>query len=72
MGGPPVLHSMAVDNIFPILSPFAKLGRNGEPSRALGVTILICAVSILIANLDLIAPLITMYTLLVAVMDLIM
>ena len=60
MGGPPVLRAIAVDNIIPVLAPFAKPWK-GEPTRALLMTVFICALSIIIAQLDLVAPLVTMY-----------
>ena len=59
MGGPPVLRAIAMDNIIPVLAPFARLWK-GEPTRALGMTVLICALAIIIAQLDLVAPLVTM------------
>ena len=60
MGAPWVLCALATDNTIPMLKPFSRLSKHGEPTRALALTVVLCALSILIAQLDLVAPLVTM------------
>lgn len=57
---PRLLQAIAQDNIIPFLNPFAKIDSRGEPVRALGVTIVIAEIAVLIGNLDFIAPILTM------------
>jgi amino acid transporter len=61
MGAPRILQSLARDRLFPRLGPLGVLsGKKGEPRRAILVTFLIAEAGILLANLNTIAPLITM------------
>ena len=60
MGAPRILQSLAKDRIFLQLVPFGTSGRDGEPRRAVLVTASIAQVAILTADLNSIAPLITM------------
>lgn len=50
----------------PFLKPFAKSSEKGEPVRALLLTVLIAECGVLIASLDLVAPIITMFFLMYA------
>ncbi|KAK0046372.1 solute carrier family 12 member 4 [Biomphalaria pfeifferi] len=59
-GGPRLLQAIADDNIIPHLSFFAQKWR-GEPVRCLIVTFFIAEMGILIAFLDYVAPIVTMF-----------
>lgn len=62
MGAPRILQALARDRIFGVLQPFAEgAGQSLEPRRAVIATFLIAQVGILIGELDLIAPIITMF-----------
>lgn len=62
MGAPRILQAFAKDNIFRWVSPFAVgSGEAQEPRRAIIVTFLIAQACIVLADLDTIAPLITMF-----------
>jgi len=56
---PRLLQSIAKDEIIWFLNKLAPLS-NGEPKRALGATYLVAAVLVLIGQLDLVAPLLSM------------
>ncbi|CAL4060077.1 unnamed protein product, partial [Meganyctiphanes norvegica] len=60
-GAPRLLQAIAKDGIIPFLDPFAVSSGRGEPIRALLLTAGICTFAILIGNLDLIAPLLSMF-----------
>jgi hypothetical protein len=61
MGAPRILQSLARDRLFRWLAPTATgSGKKAEPRRAILVTFLISTAGILLADLDTIAPLITM------------
>lgn len=60
-GAPRLLQAIAKDEIIPFLAPFAKSSSRGEPTRALIVTVLICQCGILLGNVDLLAPLLSMF-----------
>ncbi|XP_017839242.1 solute carrier family 12 member 4 isoform X2 [Drosophila busckii] len=60
-GAPRLLQAIAKDEIIPFLAPFAKSSSRGEPVRALFLTILICQCGILLGNVDLLAPLLSMF-----------
>lgn len=60
LGGPRLLQAIAEDNIIPHLGMFAKKWR-GEPVRGLIVTYMIAEIGILIAFLDYVAPIVTMF-----------
>ncbi|MEM6471754.1 MAG: amino acid permease [Planctomycetota bacterium] len=60
MGAPRILQSLARDRVFMKLTPFGISGGDGEPRRAIVATALIAQGGILAADLNTIAPLITM------------
>ncbi len=61
MGAPRILQALAKDKIFPRLKLFgAGSGANNEPRRAVILTFLISSICIIAADLNTIAPLITM------------
>ncbi|XP_039954921.1 solute carrier family 12 member 6 isoform X1 [Bactrocera neohumeralis] len=60
-GAPRLLQAIARDEIIPFLSPFAVSSKRGEPTRALLLTIVICQCGILLGNVDLLAPLLSMF-----------
>ncbi|BFG05441.1 solute carrier family 12 member 6 [Drosophila madeirensis] len=60
-GAPRLLQAIARDEIIPFLAPFAKSSNRGEPTRALLLTIVICQCGILLGNVDLLAPLLSMF-----------
>jgi amino acid transporter len=60
MGAPRILQSVARDRLFLRLVPFGASGTDGEPRRAILATVLIAQVGIMAADLNTIAPLITM------------
>lgn len=60
-GAPRLLQAIAADGIIPFLSPFAVKSKKGEPIRALLLTASIAECGVLLANVDYIAPIITMY-----------
>jgi len=59
-GAPRLLQAIAADGIVPFLRPFAVTSKNGEPRRALFLTIAIAEAGVLLANIDYICPIITM------------
>ncbi|KAK1889894.1 Solute carrier family 12 member 6 [Dissostichus eleginoides] len=59
-GAPRLLQAIAKDNIIPFLRVFGHGKANGEPTWALLLTALIAELGILIASLDLVAPILTM------------
>ncbi|XP_028993291.1 solute carrier family 12 member 6-like isoform X1 [Betta splendens] len=60
-GAPRLLQAIAKDNIIPFLRVFGHGKVNGEPTWALLLTALIAELGILIASLDLVAPILTMF-----------
>ncbi|XP_061921838.1 solute carrier family 12 member 6-like isoform X1 [Entelurus aequoreus] len=60
-GAPRLLQAIAKDNIVPFLQVFGHGKANGEPTWALLLTALIAELGILIASLDLVAPILTMF-----------
>lgn len=60
MGAPRILQALAADRVFRSLDVFAPNSRNGEPRRALLAVCLIAQAGILIGELNLLAPIITM------------
>ncbi|XP_062500630.1 solute carrier family 12 member 6-like [Corticium candelabrum] len=60
-GAPRLLQAIARDNLIPILGVFAKGNSKGEPTVALILTAFVAEVGIIIANLDQVAPIITMF-----------
>ncbi|KAJ8261569.1 hypothetical protein GJAV_G00155830 [Gymnothorax javanicus] len=60
-GAPRLLQAIAKDNIVPFLRVFGEGKANGEPTWALLLTALITELGILIASLDLVAPILSMF-----------
>ena len=61
MGAPRILQSLSRDRLFRVLDSFALgSGKNREPRRAIVMTFLIAQTGIMLADLNTIAPLITM------------
>lgn len=61
MGAPRILQAFARDNVFPVLRVFAAgSGRDDEPRLAIVTTFVISQTAIFLADLDAIAPVITM------------
>nr|XP_023024078.1 solute carrier family 12 member 6 [Leptinotarsa decemlineata] len=60
-GAPRLLQAIAKDGIIPFLSPFAVSSSKGEPTRALLLTLIICQGGILLGNVDILAPLLSMF-----------
>ncbi|XP_035282014.1 solute carrier family 12 member 6-like isoform X2 [Anguilla anguilla] len=58
-GAPRLLQAIAKDNIVPFLRVFGEGKANGEPTWALLLTALIAELGILIASLDLVAPILS-------------
>jgi len=62
MGAPRILQALAKDEIFPSIRVFARgSGKTNEPRFATALTFLVAQIAILTTNLDLIAPIITMF-----------
>ena len=59
-GAPRLLQAIAADGVIPLLNSFAVTSRNGEPLRAQLLTATIAECGVLLANVDYIAPIITM------------
>lgn len=57
---PRLLQAISRDNLIPFLNLFSHASKNGEPTRALFLTVAIAEIGILVANLDAVAPIITM------------
>ncbi|XP_020043142.2 solute carrier family 12 member 7 isoform X3 [Castor canadensis] len=60
-GAPRLLQAIARDGIVPFLQVFGHGKSNGEPTWALLLTALICETGILIASLDAVAPILSMF-----------
>lgn len=60
-GAPRLLQAIAKDEIIPFLTPFAKSSKRGEPTRALLFTLAICQCGILLGNVDILAPILSMF-----------
>uniref|UniRef100_A0A8C5NA75 Solute carrier family 12 member 4 n=1 Tax=Gouania willdenowi TaxID=441366 RepID=A0A8C5NA75_GOUWI len=60
-GAPRLLQAIAKDNIIPFLRVFGHGKSNGEPTWALLLTGLIAELGILIASLDMVAPILSMF-----------
>ncbi|XP_021354279.1 solute carrier family 12 member 4-like isoform X2 [Mizuhopecten yessoensis] len=60
-GAPRLLQAIGSDGVIPFLKVFSVTTKRGEPFRALIMTVLISEVGILIASLDDVAPIITMF-----------
>ncbi|KAL0966129.1 hypothetical protein UPYG_G00291260 [Umbra pygmaea] len=60
-GAPRLLQAIAHDRIVPFLQVFGHGKSNGEPTWALLLTVGICEIGILIASLDAVAPILSMF-----------
>ncbi len=60
-GAPRLLQAIAADGVIPFLNLFSVTTKKGEPLRALLLTAAISEIGVLIASLDYIAPIITMW-----------
>uniref|UniRef100_UPI00398F2A42 solute carrier family 12 member 4 isoform X2 n=1 Tax=Pristiophorus japonicus TaxID=55135 RepID=UPI00398F2A42 len=60
-GAPRLLQAIAKDNIIPFLRVFGNGKDNGEPTWALLLTAIIAELGILIASLDMVAPILSMF-----------
>ncbi|XP_019760513.2 solute carrier family 12 member 6 isoform X2 [Dendroctonus ponderosae] len=60
-GAPRLLQAIAKDQIIPFIAPFSVSSGRGEPVRALLVTLVICECGILLGNVDILAPLLSMF-----------
>ncbi|KAM9301871.1 solute carrier family 12 member 4 [Gastrophryne carolinensis] len=60
-GAPRLLQAIAKDNIIPFLRVFGHSKANGEPTWALLLTAFIAELGILIASLDMVAPILSMF-----------
>ncbi|XP_059478016.1 solute carrier family 12 member 6 isoform X3 [Neocloeon triangulifer] len=60
-GAPRLLQAIAKDGIIPFLQPFAVSSSRGEPTRALILTACICQCGVLLGNVDILAPLLSMF-----------
>ncbi|XP_049602320.1 solute carrier family 12 member 7 isoform X2 [Syngnathus scovelli] len=60
-GAPRLLQAIARDGIVPFLQIFGHGKSNGEPTWALLLTVGICEIGILIASLDAVAPILSMF-----------
>ena len=61
LAAPRLLQAIAKDNVFPILQHFSYMTSKGEPIPAIALSVCIAEVGILIANLDYVAPIVTMF-----------
>jgi len=59
-GAPRLLQAIAADGVIPFINPFSVTNLKGEPRRALYLTATIAETGVLLANVDYIAPIITM------------
>ena len=62
MGAPRILQSLSQDRLFPLLTPFAKgSGETDNPRRALLLAAVVALLTIGLGELDLIAPVVSMF-----------
>jgi len=59
-GAPRLLQAIAADGVIPFINIFSVTNLKGEPRRALYLTATIAETGVLLANVDYIAPIITM------------
>ncbi|KAJ4926667.1 hypothetical protein JOQ06_014416 [Pogonophryne albipinna] len=60
-GAPRLMQAIAKDGIVPALRIFGHAKANGEPTWSLLLTVCICEIGILIASLDAVAPILSMF-----------
>ncbi len=61
VGAPRILLALGQKNILPLSGYFSKIGRNGEPRNAIYFSMLVVIISLLMRDLNAIAPWITMF-----------
>ncbi|XP_065562095.1 solute carrier family 12 member 6-like isoform X1 [Artemia franciscana] len=61
ISAPRLLQAIAKDEIVPCLKMFGVQASNGEPRRALFMSLLICECGVLLGNVDILAPLLSMF-----------
>ncbi|MBT8190294.1 MAG: amino acid permease, partial [Bacteroidia bacterium] len=61
VGAPRILLALGQKNILPKSKFFAKIGKNGEPKNAIYFSVLVVIISLLMRDLNAIAPWITMF-----------
>ncbi|XP_057370739.1 solute carrier family 12 member 4-like isoform X1 [Daphnia carinata] len=61
ISAPRLLYAISKDNLVPMLNPFSVLSASGEPTRALMLTLAICQFGVLLGNVDILAPLLSMF-----------
>jgi len=61
ISAPRLLYAISKDNLVPALNPFSTLSASGEPTRALIATLAICEFGVLLGNIDVLAPLLSMF-----------
>ncbi|XP_045025861.1 solute carrier family 12 member 4 isoform X2 [Daphnia magna] len=61
ISAPRLLYAISKDNLVPMLNPFSTLSASGEPTRALMLTLAICQFGVLLGNVDILAPLLSMF-----------
>ena len=62
MGAPRILQAFARDNVFRVLRPMARgAGPTNEPRRAAVLTFVVAEAAVLLGDLDIVAPVITMF-----------
>ena len=62
MGAPRILQAFARDNVFRALRPLARgVGPTNEPRRAVVLTFVVAEAAVLVGDLDIVAPIITMF-----------
>lgn len=62
MGAPRILQALAKDDVFRLLRPFGRgSGPVNEPRRAIALTLVVSQAGIMLADLNTIAPIITMF-----------
>ncbi|EFX88997.1 hypothetical protein DAPPUDRAFT_41064 [Daphnia pulex] len=61
ISAPRLLYAISKDNLVPMLNPFSTLSASGEPTRALLLTLAICQFGVLLGNVDILAPLLSMF-----------
>ncbi len=65
LGAPRILQSLASDRIFPVLNPFSEgVGPSANPRRGVLLAAVIAMSAIMLGDLNLIAPIVTMFFLL--------
>jgi len=61
ISAPRLLYAISKDELVPALNRFSTLSPSGEPTRALFATLAICEFGVLLGNIDVLAPLLSMF-----------